>query len=107
MKRVYIAGAMSADNIITALDNLRRGIQAATRIIQRGHAPFCPMLDFQFQLTSEGLTIEQYYCYSMAWLEVSDCVLVLPGSENSKGVKAEVERARELGIPIYYPEEEV
>lgn len=104
MKRIYVAGAISSDNIITILDNLRRGIQASVQILKEGNAPFCPMLDFQFQLTVGGLTIEEYYRYSMAWLEVSDVVLVLRGSEKSRGVKAEVTRAMELGIPVLWEE---
>jgi hypothetical protein len=38
----------------------------------------------------------------MDWLQVSDALLVLPNSEDSKGTQAEVELARELGIPVYY-----
>ena len=30
---------------------------------------------------------------AMAWVEVCDVVVVLPGSENSGGVKREIERA--------------
>ena len=41
----------------------------------------------------ENLEVENYYEYSLAWLDVSDYMLVLPNSENSKGVQAEIKRA--------------
>ena len=103
MKRVYIAGSYSADNVIAVLDNIRRGMRKATEVLLAGYSPFCPWLDFHFQLMlreGEKLEVSDYYAYSMAWLEASDAVLVLPNSENSKGTQAELIRARELGIPI-------
>jgi hypothetical protein len=103
MKRIYIAGAYSADNVITVLDNIRRGMRKATEVLLAGYAPFCPWLDFHFQLMlheGENLTVEDYYAYSMAWLEASDAVLVLPNSEHSKGTQKEILRAKELRLPI-------
>jgi hypothetical protein len=100
--RVYVAGKYSDDNIIGCLNNIHDGIKASVEVLKLGHSPFCPFLDYQFQLFDKTLTVEDYYKYSMAWLEVSDCVLVLPNSENSKGTQAEIERAIELGIPVVY-----
>jgi hypothetical protein len=37
----------------------------------------------------------------MAWLEVSDAVLLIEGWEKSKGTLAEIERAKALGIPVF------
>jgi hypothetical protein len=101
MKRVYVAGSYSANSVIAVFDNIRNGIKASVSVLQLGYSPFCPWLDFQFALT-EHITLEQYYRYSMAWLEVSDAVLVLPDSEQSKGTQAEIERAKQLNIPIVY-----
>jgi len=110
MKRVYIAGAYSADNVITVLDNMRRGMRKSTEVLLAGYSPFCPWLDYHFQLMlreNEILTVEDYYRYSMAWLEVSDVVLVLPNSDKSNGTQAEIKRAEELNIPICYSLEEL
>ena len=103
MKRIYIAGAYSADNVVAVLDNMRRGMRKATEVLLAGYSPFCPWLDYHFQLMlreGEKLEVSDYYAYSMAWLEASDAVLVLPNSENSKGTQAEILRARQLNIPI-------
>jgi hypothetical protein len=103
MTRVYVAGAYSGKNVIEILDNMRRGMRAGTELMLLNVSPFVPWLDYHFQLMlreGEELTVEHYYKYSMAWLEVSDVVVVLPNSENSKGTQAEIARARELGIPV-------
>lgn len=105
MKRIYIAGAYSASNVITVLDNMREGMRLATKVLLLGHAPFCPWIDFHFQLMlreNEILTVEDYYKYSIAWLEVSDAMLLVPGWQSSKGTKTEMEIAFKMDIPIYY-----
>lgn len=103
MKRIYIAGSYSADNVIEILDNIRKGIRAATIVLLKKDAPFCPWLDYNYNLAlreNEKLTIEDFYRYSLAWLERSDMVVVLPNSEKSKGTQAEIKRAKELNIPV-------
>ncbi len=70
------------------------------KLLKEGYIPFCPWLDFNFHWFGD-LTIEDYYRYSIGWLEVSDCILVLPNSENSKGTQAEIEIAKKMGIPVF------
>lgn len=105
MKRVYVAGAYSADNVIGALNNMRRGMRKATEKFLEGWAPFCPWMDFHYQLMlrdGEELTVDDYYQYSLAWLDVSDLLYVINGWENSKGTIAEIRRAQKLNIPIEF-----
>jgi hypothetical protein len=107
INRVYVAGAYSADNVITVLDNIREGMRLATEVFLAGFSPFCPWLDFHFQLMlreNERLTVEDYYIYSLAWLDVSDAMLVgtWRGWDKSKGLRAEIERAYHIGIPVFY-----
>jgi len=108
--RVYVAGPYSADNVISILDNIRRGIRTSTEVFLAGYSPFCPWLDFLYTLLLQGneqLTVEDYYRYSLDWLDVAEAVLVLPGWEKSKGTLVEIARAKELGIPIYYSLQEL
>lgn len=100
--RIYVAGKYSDNNIIGCLNNIHEGIKVAVGVLKDGNEPFCPWLDYQFQFFDKTLTVEDYYRYSMAWLEVSDEVWVLPNSENSKGTQAEIKRAEELKIPVRY-----
>ena len=102
MKRVYIAGAYNADNAIAVIDNMRLGMQLAYKVLKSGFAPFVAWFDYHFSLIGE-MTRDEYLEYSMAWLEASEAVLVrIGGSEKSRGTQAEIRRARELEIPVFY-----
>ena len=107
--RVYIAGAISAPNLIQGLTNIKRGIEAGHDLLKAGYAPFTPHLDFLFLLVRgpEKIEVQDFYDYSLAWMEQAQAILVLPNSENSKGVQAELVRAQELNIPIYDTMEEL
>ena len=104
MKRIYVAGPYSADNVMDVLRNIRNGIDMSYEVFVRGYAPFCPWLDYQYVLMDlDGeLTLDDFYQYSIAWLEVSDGMFVLPGYEKSKGTLLEIEHAKLLNIPIFY-----
>jgi hypothetical protein len=110
MKRLYVAGPYSNGSVIGALDNMRRGMRKATEKFLEGWAPFCPWMDYHYQLMlrdEESLSVEDYYAYSIAWLKVSDAMYVLKGWETSKGTLAEIEIAKEMGIPIEFEDQEV
>jgi hypothetical protein len=105
MLRVYVAGAYSSPNYIDVLNNMRKGMRAATEILLAGFAPFTPWLDYHYQLQlreGEFLNVTNYYEYSLAWLDVSDIMFVLDGWENSQGTITEIQRANKLNIPIIY-----
>ena len=101
MKRVYVAGPYNAGNVIDVLNNMRRGIRISVELLLHGFAPFCPWLDYNFQLQAE-LTIEQFKAFSMSWVQVSDAIFMITGWENSGGAIAEKEEAERLGIPVFY-----
>lgn len=104
MKRVYVAGPISANDPITLFGNEKNGIDTAAWLLLQGFAVFCPHLDFQYLLGVYGkdITKEQLQANSMAFVEVCDCMLVLPGWENSDGTKREMYRAEKLDIPVYF-----
>ena len=107
--RVYVAGPYSAGNVMDVLRNIGRGQKACARIFSLGFAPFCPWHDktYVYDNPEAEFTVEQFYKFSIAWLEVCDAVLVLPGWERSKGTLAEIDAAERLGIPVYYNEVEL
>lgn len=104
IRKIYVAGAYSANNVIGVLRNIGRGQQACARLFAMGFSPFCPWHDRSFitDRPDDTFTVEQFYRYSMDWLEVSDAVLVLPNSGHSKGTQAEIAQAKEWGIPVFY-----
>ena len=100
--RIYCAGAFSGPDIIAIRSNVRRGLTMAVRVLKAGFAPFAPWLDEQLSNFAE-ISIDEYYAYSLAWLECADAVLVVPvGAETSKGTQAELKFAEERGIPIFW-----
>jgi hypothetical protein len=107
-RRIYVAGAYSSDNVVGVFTNMRRGIRLATTTFQAGAIPFTPWLDYHFSLSldeSKGIpTIEDYYQYSMSFLENwAEAVLVQQqGWTESKGTINEINRARELGLPVFF-----
>ena len=102
MKRVYLAGAYSADNVIDVLKNIGIGEFYAAQIFKKGYYPFVPWCDRIFvQLNFDvDFNVEMFYKYSMAYLEVCELMFLVPGWEKSKGTLKEIERVKELGIRI-------
>ena len=114
IRRIYIAGAISpypTDHpVLGFLGNIKRGQRMAVTVILAGFHPFCPFLDYQLFLQlqeGENITEKMIKDLSMAWLEVSDAILVLPKYRKSAGTKAEIERARELRIPVFFDIEDL
>ena len=104
-KRIYLAGAYSADNVLQVLHNIRLGISVASKFTKQGLAVFCPFLDYQYSFFHD-LTIQDYYEYSLAFLAVCDEIWVLPHYEKSKGTLQELQFAKERNIPIKFLTEE-
>jgi len=110
MVKIYVAGLYSRNskgkkaNVIEVLENIRAGIFVCNRLLSLGYAVFCPWLDFQYGLIGINLTIEQYRANCIAWLEVSDAMLVISGAGLRGGVDDEIIRARELKISTYADE---
>jgi hypothetical protein len=116
--RVFIAGPITPTGRLTPssnagqnqvaeyLDNVRQGIDAATKLITRGFAAYCPFVDFMYfiarapeEMLLTGATMQSA---DLSWLECADAILLLPGWETSGGVRGELELANKLGIPAYY-----
>lgn len=104
MNRVYVAGPYSADNVIDVLRNIGRGEKICAELFRLGYAPFCPWHDKSYVIDNPGcfFTVKQFYDYSMAWLDVSDALLVTGEWGASTGTMMEIDRAVDLKIPIFY-----
>jgi len=103
-KRIYIAGPYSGSNIMGILGNIRNGQKAAAYLMLKGHAVFCPFLDYQLALTVYGASLRKndFQESSMAWVDVSDAVYVVGNWRKSEGTVKEIERANQFDIPVFY-----
>lgn len=103
--RIYVAGAYGAQHILDVLENMRRGMDIAAKLFQRGFAPWTPWHDYHHMLMREDyreLQPEDFYRYGIEWLRVSDYMMVVPQSERSHGTQAEIKFAKEHAIPVFY-----
>ena len=94
----------TANPAIEYLSNVRDMIQAALTAIDRGWAPYCPGIDLQYFLCRNGgnpLSEEKIKGVSMAFLDASDAILILPRWMTSQGCQSEYRRAVELKMPMY------
>jgi len=103
MKRIYVAGDYRADNVIDVLKNIGKGQKVCAELFSKGFYPFCPWHDKSYVLDNpyDNFDVKQFHKASMAWLEVSDCLYVISGVGNGGGVDKEIERAKELNIPVF------
>jgi nucleoside 2-deoxyribosyltransferase len=113
--KVYVAGAISprpnrGHPVIQFLTNIRKGLRGTNEALLAGYQPFSPFTDFLYWLQlqdGETITEEMIKGHSMGWLEQCDAVLVLSDWEGSGGTLAEILRATELGIPVFYSLEDL
>ena len=105
-KIIYVAGPIVNSEIKTLFGNFRRGIRTAVKFLVRDKIiPFCPFLDFMYRfhlVGEEEIEDGMFYKMGIAFVEHCDAVYAMPGSENSKGVKMEIARAKQLGIPVFH-----
>ena len=103
MKKIYVAGPYSANNVLDVLKNIGRGEKTCAKLFDMGYAPFCPWHDKSYVIDNPDgeFTVQKFYDYSIAWLKVSDAVVLTPGWELSKGTLKEIDIAEEMGIPVF------
>ena len=116
IRRVYIAHPMSgypADY----LHNCGLMLQTWAVLAGAGFYPYCLAADMLLGLlwptigATEPPTTRQYRDWSMAWLGCCDVLYVVAADHRdgtpSAGVRDEIRRAEELGIPVVYSIEEL
>ena len=103
MKKVYVAGKYSADNVLDVLKNIGIGRKTCAELFAMGFAPFCPWHDAAYVIDNPNFTHDKkaFYEASLLWMECCDAVYVISGKGEGTGVDAEIERAEELGIPVF------
>ena len=106
IKKVYIAGPLNAD-AVGYLKNINIMLRMAEKVRKAGYSVFVPCLDLLMGIMAGDYEYKDYFNNNMAWLEASDCVLVLPNSQNSLGTQEEIAWALSKKIPIYHSLEQM
>lgn len=109
MKIVFIAGPLttggdgSREYIVSNIDKAE---QFQIALINQGIGVFCPHTHTQFPSEKGSIVPDAYYYeLDLEFLKrIADAVVMLPGWEKSWGATNEEKIAKELGLPVFYPE---
>ena len=100
MKLAFISGPYRADTIAGVVRNIRNAEAVAIEYWQKGYAVICPHKNSSLL---DGLADDSVWLEGdLEILSRCDLIVLVPGWEKSEGVKAEIEEAKKLGIPIEY-----
>lgn len=92
---VYVAGPFSGDEEA----NTNKAIDAGEELARLGFRPYIPHISLLWERRHHH-ELSFWYRLGLEWVRVSRALLRLPGP--STGADAEVLRAMELGIPVFY-----
>jgi hypothetical protein len=95
---VYVSGPITTGGNVPV--NVRRGIEAATLLMDRGYVAICPHEKVLGMEMLAPRSYEEWMQYDFRCIEASDAVYRMPGE--STGGDREVAYARKLGRPVYY-----
>ena len=98
-KLIYIAGPITLGPIE---ENVRKPIEIADGIIERGHGVIVPQLTIFWQFISPH-TWQEWIDMDDVIIRKCDALYRMPGE--SKGADHEVELAREIRIPVFTNED--
>jgi len=119
MKRecIYVATRLSpktselkVDAVVSYLYNLKQSFKAGAEIWRKGHIPYVPGWDILMYLELDGdygLGGKIPYENGFEWVRRCDSILIHNGLEDSTGVQAELEIAKQEGKTIYYSLDEI
>lgn len=96
MKIIYVAGPYTKGDVAL---NVKKAMEVSTELIKNGFIPYCPHL-CHFLHIHEPQSYETWMEIGMAFLDKCDAMIRIPGE--SSGSDREVERAKELKIPVFY-----
>lgn len=96
--RVYIAGPIRTSGNFMA--NVAEAIEAAEAVHEAGHVPFIPHTHNQQWDLMFPKDRDTWVEMDVQWVDACDALVRLDGE--SEGADAEVERAIDQGIPVYY-----
>lgn len=102
MIHLYLSGPYTGNGPAERDLNIERAAWTAARLWDMGFAVVCPHMNTaRFEERCKVAGYDDFLRADIELLSRLDCVVMLPGWEESKGAKAERERAIDYGIPVY------
>lgn len=105
MKIIFIAGPYFEDGNPDKIEkNIRNAEKYQVALANHNIGFFCPHNHTAHFQIKANASEEFYRKLDMAFLKrVADALLVIPGWETSKGVRAEIDWARKNNLKIFFP----
>ncbi len=100
MRVIYIAGPFTAPNAWGIEQNVRAAEALGLEVAQLGAMPLIPHANTRF-FHGVGGDIN-WYEGTLELMRRCDAIIVRAGSEDSKGVRAEIDEAWRLKIPVFH-----
>lgn len=100
MKHIYIAGPYRASTPEEIEQNIQRAEAMRPMVVSLGHVPVCP---HSMTRGLDGAATEEFWVKAtLSIMERCDAVLLVPTDwSQSEGTRGEVDRAHELGMPVF------
>lgn len=98
MKKIYLSGKMTG---LETKDIIKTFAKYEKQLIDEGHAVLNPAVMWNLQ-APERFTPAGYLTIDFAMMDNCNTIAVIPGYEDSKGVQAELDYAKELKMEIIY-----
>jgi hypothetical protein len=101
----YLASPYTSDHQPTCHERYHLACKAAAHLMQQGHVVFSPIAHSHgIARFVAGHTHGFWMLQDLPFLDFADrmVVLTLPGWEESRGIKQEIEYARDKGIPVEF-----
>jgi len=112
MKLIYVGSPLtptgSDNHAIEYLGNVRKSVLAAKKLLLKGHAVYCPALDFQYFLQlkdGEEMTSEIIKKMNLEILKRCDALFLVGDWFSSVGCMIEYRLAIKLNISVFESEE--
>lgn len=97
---VYIAGKFRADTPWKVEQNIRVAEEHALAVWKMGVVALCPHTNTRF--FDKSLPDEAFLKGTLELLYRSDVVLAIPGWDDREGATAEVLKAQDRGMPVFF-----
>jgi hypothetical protein len=99
---VYVAGPYGAPTHEGISANIQNARQVGIELWEMGHVPIVPHLNTAHFEVDCKVPNDAYYQGDLKIQARCDCVVVVPGWENSKGTRDEIEYAGTIDQPVYF-----
>ncbi len=100
---VYVAGPYGDQGGFLAIDkNITVARAECKWLIENGFMFLCPhMNSAHFEVITPTVTVDEWYAQDIRLLRMCDAMVLVGNWQESKGVKAEIEVARNYLIPVF------